>query len=441
MAGTERSPRSVALDVLRKLDGGAFAQFVLQEETHRARLDRRDTRFVWELALGAERWRGRLDDALRPLLRRGVEKTDPLVLTILRLGAYQLLFMDRVPDHAAIHSTVELTKSRRGEGPARFVNGVLRSLLRRGYTPPPAETADALSIRESHPLWLVERYIERGGFADAEARCHQQNMPARLTIRCRQESDRDAVRTALESEGATVTNGLWSTSALHLEGHPNPFQSPSFLEGRWVVQDESSQLTVELLGSVIGASVWDVCAAPGGKSRGILDRMSGQGHLLATDINTRKLKRLADELDDSAECLVHDGRSPLDGRQPFDRVLLDAPCTALGLVRRHPEIRWRRSAQDIGDRATLQKKMLTNVANHVRPGGILVYSVCSDTPEEGPDQVAHFLAERGDFTLDAPEGAADRWPTSETPGIFQLFPHRHGCDGFFAARMRRKENR
>lgn len=440
MAASDRTSRGVALEVLRKLDGGAFAQFVLQEETKRAKLDRRDTRFVWELSLGTERWRALLDDALRPLLRRGIEKTDPLVLNILRLGAYQLLFMDRVPDHAAIHSTVELAKKRRGEGPSRLVNGVLRSLLRQGYQAPSGTNAQDLAIRESHPQWLVERYIELGGWDEAEARCRKQNTPAQLTIRCRDASKTDEVRQALESEGATVTHARWSVGALHIKGHPDPFQATSFLDGRWVVQDEASQLTVQLLGDLAGRSVWDVCAAPGGKARAIQDRMGGTGQLFATDINSRKLERLRKDLADSADCAVHDGRQPLESTNFFDRVLLDAPCTALGLVQRHPEIRWRRNPQDIADRAALQKKILQNVANHVRPGGILVYSVCSDTVEEGPEQVTQFLADRPDFALHAPDGVEELWPAREHPAILRLFPHQHGCDGFFAARMRRVEN-
>ena len=217
MAASDRTSRGVALEVLRKLDGGAFAQFVLQEETKRAKLDRRDTRFVWELSLGTERWRALLDDALRPLLRRGIEKTDPLVLNILRLGAYQILFMDRVPDHAAIHSTVELAKKRRGEGPSRLVNGVLRSLLRRAIKHHPGQMPGT---------WRFEKAILNGWLngilnsvdGQAEARCRKQNTPAQLTIRCRDARKTDDVRHSLKVK-ATVTDALWAVGALHIKNH------------------------------------------------------------------------------------------------------------------------------------------------------------------------------------------------------------------------------
>ncbi len=437
MSSSRSEPRSVALDVLRKLDGGSFAQFVLQQETRRAGLDRRDTRFVWELALGVERWRAYLDDAITPLLRRGLAKTDAMTLMIIRIGVYQLLFMDRVPARAAVHATVELAKARRGEAPARFVNGVLRALQRGKYSPPSDLSVPSLSIRQSHPEWLVERYIQETNLEDAEVRCQSQNRPAELTVRCPPTADRAAVMASLMEEGAEVSLTQWSPNGLRISGHPDPFNSSTFLQQEWVVQDESSQLTVELLGATHKESVWDVCAAPGGKTRYLCEILADGGQVFATDLSPKKLQKLAALLGGKTEFRVHDGREPLDPERRFDRVLLDAPCTALGLVRRHPEIRWRRSNQDVLDRASLQKKILENVANHVRPGGVLVYSVCSDTLEEGPHQIEAFLKSRDDFISEQPEDGDVQWSDLCENGLMRLYPHRQGCDGFFAARLRR----
>ncbi len=434
-----RDARMVALRALGVLDGGAFAQFAIQEESHRAGLDSRDTRFVRELVLGTERWRALLDDMLSPHLRKGLSKTDPVVLRILRLAAYQLHFMDRVPARAAIHSAVEMCRSTRGEGLTRFVNGVLRSLQRSDYAPPASLSTEDLAVRLSHPEWMIQRYLVESEIDEVIGRCAANNRPAPLTIRCRK-STRETLVKSLEAEGATVRETDWSPFGLHVSGHPSPFSSDSFKAGEWVAQDEASQLAVLMLGDTTGTRVWDVCAAPGGKTEFLVDLGDAES-IFATDSAPKKIKRLQHRLGHSANCVVHDARQDLAMEGGFDRVLLDAPCTAMGLIHRHPEIRWRRSPGDIEDRVDLQRAILSRVADQVNPGGVLVYSVCSDTPEEGPEQIRAFLARRPDFRVEAPIGDDANWDILSQEGWLKTRPDLQGCDGFFAARLMRREKR
>ena len=437
---TPRDARSVALHVLGATEeDGAFLQPTLEGAARRARLEPRERALALQLCLGVERWRLRLDHALSPFVKRGLDQTQPALRRVLRLAAFQILLLDRVPDRAAVHTAVELARGVHGEGAARFVNGVLRALLRGGETLLEGRDAASLSVRWSHPRWMVERWLEEGGADLVEAICRANNEPAPLTIRPSGAApDRAALIERLEAEGATVRATRYAPDGLHLEGYRGAFSGSSFRAGWWSAQDEASQLVVHLLDPQPGETIWDVCAAPGGKTNYIGRLMNRRGRLLATDVHPEKTKALAALLgDDFCAVRVHDATAPVT-EAVFDRVLLDAPCTGLGVIRRHPEIRWRRSPADIESRVTLQTQLLHNAALAVSPGGVLVYSVCSDAPEEGPHLLAPFLAEHPDFTLEAPTGDGIPWSELVNEGCLRLRPHVHGADGFFAARFRRR---
>lgn len=431
----------MALLVLGQLEEEqAFLQPALQSAASRAGLAPRDRGLALELVMGVERWRLRLDHALAPHVARGLDETEPTAVRVLRIAAYQLLFLDRIPQRAVVHSAVELARASMGERAAGFTNGVLRGLTRAEVTLPEGDDAAAISIRTSQPQWLVERWLEIGGPAHAVAMGEAHNQPAPLTIRVDGPApDRAALAERLEAEGATVHLGQHGPDALHIEGHPAPFDGPAFRDGWWHAQDESSQLVVQLLDPQPGERIWDACAAPGGKTRYIARLMHDVGALLATDVHPAKAERLARALRDRPVVTVRhydalDG-APL-GDPGFDRVLLDAPCTGLGVMRRHPEIKWRRGPEDISRRIAIQAGLLDATAETVKPGGLLVYSVCSDTAEEGPEQVEAFLARRPDFSIERPTG--ERWSALlAEDGTLRLDPHRHGSDGFFAVRLRR----
>lgn len=448
---TPRDARGVALAVLGQLeDDAAFLQPALQAAAARAELDPRDRGLALELVMGVERWRLRLDHALGPHVHRGLDQTDPTTRRILRLAAYQLLFLDRIPARAAVHTAVELARTTGGDHLAGFVNGVLRALTR-GSTPlPTGDDPDAIATRLSQPPWLVARWHARYGPAHAIALAEAHNRPAPLTLRAAGDApDREALADRLRAEGATVHLAAHAPDAVHLEDHPSPFDGDAFRAGWWQAQDEASQLVVRYLDPQPGERIWDTCAAPGGKTRYIARLTAGQldshpdSHLLATDIHPTKANRLARALrhHPHLDVRAHDAAEPLPDAAPFDRVLVDAPCTGLGVMRRHPELKWRRTEADIHARVDLQRQILATAAAAVRPGGLLVYSVCSDTPEEGPDQIDAFLADHPDYRLaPPPAGPVDWTPLTDDRHRLRLDPHRHGADGFFAARLVRQSD-
>jgi 16S rRNA (cytosine967-C5)-methyltransferase len=435
--------REVALRTLQAIEEeDAFLQPALERYGSRARLDTRDRSLALELVMGVERQRTRIDHTLERLIDRGLAKTTPALQRILRLAAYQILFLDRVPDHAVLNEAVEQARVTVSPGAARMVNGVLRGLLREGEELPEGDGVVDMGVRTSHPNWMIRRWMSTGGPRLALARGNANNRPSPLMIRVNQsELSRERLLAILTAEGATVRPARIAPDAIHLEKHGRPFESQSFQAGLWRAQDEASQLVVLLLDPKPGETVWDVCAAPGGKTRYIARRMGDEGRLLATDVNPDKIKRLVEEMDDvaCAEAMVYDATAALDGAAPFDRVLIDAPCTALGIVRRHPEIKWRRSNRDPANRAELQGQIIRAASKGVKPGGVLVYSVCTDTREEGHEVVMGFLADHPEFSVEVPEGQAGvNWaPMINKHGFFESNPERFDMDSFFAARLRR----
>ncbi|MCA9541379.1 MAG: RsmB/NOP family class I SAM-dependent RNA methyltransferase [Myxococcales bacterium] len=298
-----------------------------------------------------------------------------------------------------------------------------------------------MATRLSQPAWLIERWLAEGGPAHATQVAEGYNHPAPLTIRLDGAAlDREALAARLTAEGATVQPTAHAPDGLHIESAGSPFAGEAFGAGWWQAQDEASQLVVLLLDPQPGERVWDACAAPGGKARYIARRLGETGALLATDAHEAKARRLAEGFGGMKRVQVraHDATTAPSER-PFDRVLLDAPCSGLGVMRRHPEIKWRRTLEDVQARAALQARLLDAAARAVRPGGVLVYSVCTETAEEGPDQVARFLETHRDFAPETPADADVRWSALlDAGGALRLRPHLHGADGFFALRLRRK---
>lgn len=433
--------RSVALRTLAAIeDDAGFLQPTLEGAAKKARLDPRERALALQLCMGVARWEKRLDYALEPFVKRGLHKTQPDLRRILRLAVFQMVFLDRVPDRAAVHSAVDLARAAQGDGAARFTNGVLRAFLRTGETQVEGDDVASLSIRWSHPEWMIERWLAEGGVPLVNAAAAANNAPAPLTVRpAGSAPDRAALLARLEAEGAAVEPSVHTPDAVRFEGLRAPFSGASFREGWWVVQDEASQLVVQMLDPQPGETIWDMCAAPGGKTAYMGRLMNETGRILATDVHANKTKTLSKLLTGSLYTVKrHDSASPVT-EAAFDRVLLDAPCTGLGVVRRHPEIRWRRSPADIAERAHLQRTLLDNAAKAVLPGGVLVYSVCSDAHEEGRDHVEPFLTAHPEFTLEPPTTESVPWADLTEGGCLQLRPHVHGADGFFAARFRHRD--
>ena len=442
------SARAVALECLLAVEGkGSYLNQALSQTLRAYALERRDRDLATELCYGVERRRLTLDWAVDLYLARGRRLSLP-VRTLLRLGAYQLLFLDRVPPYAAVDETVALTRRKAGEGAAKLVNAVLRRLAAdRTDLPWPDEATDtvrALSVRYSHPQWLVERWLSRFGYDEAVALMTANNGEAPLGIRVnRLRSTPPAVQALLASAGVTAEPSELCDDFLLVQGGSDPGQLPGFRDGLFTPQDVASGLVAKAVAPVPGAHVVDACAGAGTKSCHLAELMAGEGQVTACDLYDHKLRLVALAAQrlgiDTIRTVLCDARRLSEGVGEVDAVLVDAPCTGLGTIRRRPDLRWRRQPEDIHELSRLQKEILAGAALAVRPGGVLVYSTCTTEPEENEQVVSWFLHEWPSFRL---EELRHYWPeraalAQVVPGVAHFWPHKHGTDGFFVARMRR----
>jgi 16S rRNA (cytosine967-C5)-methyltransferase len=434
---------------LRRVEeGGAFASALL--ETRGGALDRRDTALLTETVLGVLRRRAILDHAIAAAARRPLGEIQPAVLTALRVGAYALLALDRVPDFAAVDTAVALVKESGHARGAGFVNGVLRTIARarEDFVPPDPAPGDvaALALSGSHPHWWVERVVARLGWDGAAALLAGNNQPAPTVLAVWPPGGTPAeLAAALASEGVVVRPGTFALDSLVVE-QGVPQHTEIFRAGALWVQDEASQLAVGLLGSRVGPRSLDVCAAPGGKTLALAARTGAGGIVVATDRQPKRLKRLTQNVvrlgASGIVALAADmtREAPFDGS--FDDVLVDAPCSGTGTLRRHPEIRWRLRPEDLPQLARRQSLLLERAAALVRPGGRLVYSVCSIEPEEGEQIVDAFLAAGGRFERVDPRPVLSETARAFVGADFALRTNTAGTrmDGFYAAVLTRRSD-
>jgi 16S rRNA (cytosine967-C5)-methyltransferase len=404
--GQERTgvtARALALDALIRIEDGAFAHILVPELLARSDLEPRDRGFVTELVFGSVRMQRALDFQLDRHASRPLAELEPAVRAALRLGAYQLLI--GTPAHAAVAETVEVVTTRaRG-----FVNGVLRSLARAGppWSWPPADTVTGIAVRTSHPDWIAQLLVDNYGAATALATLAVNDEPAALTLRV---NPRRATVAAVEKElldlGLGVERGALVPDALVVPGSGDVGALAAVREGRATPHDQASQAVVAALDPQPGERVLDVAAAPGGKASACAERMDDTGLVVAADVNPGRVRSLARGLRrlglDSIQPVVADGRHPFVANDTFDRVLVDAPCSGLGVLRRRPDARWRVRPDDVTALGLLQRELLLAAAATVRPGGRLVYAVCTVSPQE---------------TL-----AIDEFATERLPGFAALTP-------------------
>lgn len=370
---------------------------------------------------------------------------------ILRLGAYQLLFLDRVPAPAAVHESVELAKRYGHSGTAAFVNAVLRTLIRRRSEllafPGVDDPVERFALEHSQPAWVAARWIGRFGPEEAARLARLTNETPPLTVRANLLKDSAAaLQERLEREGIEARPARYHPQALQLRGFPPIERVAAFRDGWFTVQDEASMVASSCLGPRPGDTVIDACAGLGGKSTHLGELMGNRGRVVACDLHEHKLNQARQ----AARRLGIDILAPLvlDARRlgelmpaSADRVLVDAPCSGLGVLRRRPDLRWRKRVQALEELRRLQLDILRSAAACVKPGGALVYSTCSTEPEENHEVVSQFLAQSHDFHPDPlwPHLPVGLW---KEPGIedgwLQLWPHRHGTDGFFIARLARE---
>jgi 16S rRNA (cytosine967-C5)-methyltransferase len=446
--GAPRRPgaRAVALEILCRVEGGgAYADRLLDGLPARRQLQPRDRALATELCLGTLRWQRLLDWHLGRVSRRPLSALDGWVRALLRLSAYQLAFLDRVPAWAVVSEAVELAKGRRPRGAADLVNAVLRTLAawpRPWPEPAGGDAIEDLALRLSQPTWLLGRWVERYGAAEAQALARAMNERPPLTVRVNTlRATAAAVTETLERAGVTVTPCRAAPDGLRLGGAGDPGALAPLRDGWCTVQDEAAIMVGHVVGPEPGETVADVCAAPGTKTTHLAQLMDNRGRVLAADPHPGRLRLLAAQCARLGVEVVQARRASVEdlageAGPVCDRVLVDAPCSNLGVLRRNPDGKWRRREADLAPLADGQLAILEAASGLVRPGGVLVYATCSLEPEENEAVVAAFRRGRADF---APDPVPARVPASclAAPDVLRMLPHRHGSDGFTAFRLRR----
>lgn len=447
------NPRQVALAVLDELDKGQETLDALMERAFRKHftLERRDRGLTMELVYGVLRQRARLDWVIGQFSKTPREKIEPLVQNVLRLGIYQLFYMDRVPPSAAVNESVNLVKVNQPEWIARFVNGVLRAVERGKEDikwPDPKDDLPAwLVVETSHPLWLVERWTGRYGADAARDLCESNNKMPVLTIRANTlRLKRDQLLQFLRKEVPAIVPAFYSPEGLILKGFSgNVSDLTGYKTGWFQVQDESSQLVSHLVSPQPGELILDACAGLGGKTTHLAQMMRNLGRILALDIHGGRLERLKENAIrlgiQNIEVIKKDVTQSLAdlGGKKIDRILVDAPCTGLGVIRRNPDIKWRRKPEDLPIMAERQGRLLDEVAPLLKPGGFLVYATCSLEPEENEEVIKNFLVRHPDFEIEDPGSVLPQKAGELVEDNFlRTYPHRHGTDGFTAVRMKKR---
>lgn len=441
--------RVAAYHALRAITGGR-ADLPTALHSSRTHLeDERDRSLAADIVAGTLRWQRSLDHLIEHFSKRRIEKLDAEVVTVLRLSLYQLLHLDRVPASAVVDDAVDLTRGARKPSASGFVNAVLRAMLRqRQKLPLPARPANAddrsaalayLGITHSHPEWLVARWLDRHGFDATESWVRFNNETPRLTLRVnRLRATREEATAALAADDVETEPLRFAPDGLVVT-RGNPLRRPP--DGLVFVQDEASQLVPFVVRPSPGERVLDLCASPGGKTIAMAAAMNDVGRIVASDVRPRRLVLLDDTVKRAGSRCVSVVRVPTTGALPFesvfDAVLVDAPCSGLGTIRRDPDIRWRRREDELAGLARDQVALLSRAADVVRPGGRLVYATCSSEPEENDGVVAAFLATHSDFRFVKLRTVAGDViaPFIDAHGFFRTTPPAHGLEAFFAAAL------
>jgi 16S rRNA (cytosine967-C5)-methyltransferase len=453
--------RTIAFDVLlRVAKQKAYADDVLRAELGE-NVKSEDAGLATELSLGVLRWQRLLDFVIDRFLKKPADVGDAEVRIALRLGMYQLMFLDRVPAHAAVHESVELVKRARKRSAANLVNAILRKAAKEplaGDSPSDAVArllsaamplAERMGIQYSHPTWLVERWIQNFGEEKTGSLLQVNNRVPILSAYLLDPQRRDEATASLSKTGCRVQSGRLLREAWVLQGG-NPSASEAVKEGWVVIQDEASQAVARLVAGDPGNSVLDLCAAPGGKTLLLSKAVGSKGRVVAADLHPNRVRAMKERFERSGirnvQTVVLDGAQALPStpsfEQSFDRILVDVPCSGTGTLARHPEIRWKLFQDDLRDLHLRQAGLLRNALPHLAAGGRLVYSTCSLEPEENELVVREVLGGFGDaFHLADPRIAMERSlqesVLAETviggDGFFRTFPGEHETDGFFGA--------
>jgi len=445
--------RTAALDILNTLDQGnktldAILDEVFSQDTF---LTKKDRALLQAIVYGVLRWRTKLDWIIDYFSKTSLGRIDPKVMNILRIALFQIIYLNRIPVSAAVNTSVEMAKSVTKPYVVRFINGLLRNAAKNYeqvlFPDVNEDPISALAVNKSFPKWLVQRWIDRFGLEETVLLCDAVNTIPPLTVRCNTlKTRRETLLELLEKDVEIIERTDFAPEGVFFFHPKKPIpEMKAFEDGLFQVQDEAAQLVTFLLNPKPGETVLDACAGLGGKTGHISQMMKNRGQLIAADNNVKKLHRLQSEMFRLGISMVtpctHDLNDPA-GALPikkFDRILLDAPCSGLGVLRRNPDANWRTFEKDLTRHAKRQATFLDNLANQVKPEGFLVYCVCSTEPEENESVIKGFLNKHKDFTIEkTPEGLPYKARIFLIGnGYLKTFPHLHNMDGFFAVCLKR----
>ena len=442
--GNTANARECALSVLVACRrNGAWADAALKAQLGKCALSAQDAALCSRIVYGVMQNELLLNWYLSAYCTQKLDHLQPPLADILRIGAYQILFLDKVPDHAAVSESVELCRTNGRSAASGLVNAVLRKVAQNKSNLPPLPEGNIarLSIAYSHPQWLVKKLVSLLGVEEAERFLRIDNEAAPMTVQVNPlKTDADALARELAGDGVKAVPHGWVPDCFELSGTGDLTTLTAFYQGRFTVQDAAAKLVTYAAGFEKGQDVLDVCAAPGGKSFAAAFAMENEGHILSCDLHENKLRRIREGAQrlgiTCIETAAADGRTFREewaGR--FDTVLCDVPCSGLGIIRKKPDIRYK-DVHEFKALPDIQRAILENSARYVRPGGVLVYSTCTVLPEENENVTDAFLSSHPEFIYEEfslPNGEA-------APGYLTLWPQRNGTDGFYLSRMRRREH-
>lgn len=440
-AARKGSAREAALDVLVRIEQDrSYSNLLLNQTLQKYRLDRADAGLATEIVYGTIQRLNTIDYFLEPFVTKGLGKLQPWVRSLLRLSFYQLYYLERVPDHAVVNEAVNLAKRKGHQGISGMVNGVLRSIIRRKaelVIPDDLPAERRIALAGSHPEWMVRRWVRQFGEQTAMRICEANNTPPRVSIRANAlMGSRDALVQRLREGGLDAEPSAVAPAGVLVRGGGNMALTPEYAAGLFSVQDESSMLVAEWVDPQPGERVLDCCAAPGGKTAHLAEKMQDRGEIVASDIHEHKEKLVREQAERlglrSIRTVVADAKELHRKYAPgsFDRILLDAPCSGLGVIRRKPDMKWGKEERELAEICAVQRELLEAVHGLLKPGGVFVYSTCTIEKAENEEMIRSFLDKHPEYELEAPPQAKE--------AEIQIFPFDFGSDGFYIARLRKR---
>ncbi|WP_019416035.1 16S rRNA (cytosine(967)-C(5))-methyltransferase RsmB [Paenisporosarcina sp. TG20] len=436
--------RDAALSILMAIEKNqAYSNLLLHQTIEKYDIELKDRALLTEITYGTLQHKMTLDYYLQPFIKG---KLDDWVRQLLRLSLYQIHYLDRIPNHAAVNEAVEIAKKRSHKGTAGLVNGILRAILRQGVRSTEAivDPIERLSIEASHPLWLIERWVKQFGFEKAETMAFENNIPPAHTVRVN--TTRSTIQEAIDmllDEGIIAYQSDVIAECLHIE-KGQVAKTKAYQYGIISIQDESSMIPTYALRVEPGQRVLDMCAAPGGKSMHIAEKLNNEGSLVSIDLHPHKVKLISDQAIrlgfENIETRTWDSRELTNEYEEhsFDRILVDAPCSGLGVIRRKPDIKYTKKQEDFDSLHKIQIDLLAEAYKLMKPDGLIVYSTCTIDDVENNGTVQAFLANHSDMMLDDINVLPEAYQHLTKNGMVHVFPQDFNSDGFFVAAFRKK---